>query len=131
MFMKKIFRVIILFFVLGIIVSNSVSKADDDFSRRDYNRAICGDKNLSGAKLEEANLQNVDLSYANLRGAELDESNLQGADLRNADLQDADLESANLMGAKIEGANFKNAELEFATWVDGRVCAEGSIGGCW
>jgi len=51
--------------------------------------------------------------------------------LSNADFKGADLEEANLKGANISGANFKGAELEYTTWVDGRVCAEDSVGSCW
>jgi hypothetical protein len=50
---------------------------------------------------------------------------LVGADLRNADLTDANLAGANLAHARLEGAN-----LSRAVWVDGRVCAEGSLGAC-
>lgn len=50
---------------------------------------------------------------------------LVGADLRNTDLTDANLFGANLSHARLEGAN-----LSRAVWVDGHVCAEGSVGEC-
>lgn len=111
--------------------SVAIAKKCDDFSQEDYNRALKGDKELIGAKLEGANLKGVNLSGVDLRGAELEKADLQCADLTNANLKNADLEDANLKGAKIKGANFSGAELEFATWTDGRICAEGSVGGCW
>ncbi len=111
---------------IGIAMANA-----DDFCKKDLEKLLKGEKNLAGAKLEGANLKGKDLSNVNFKKADLEEANLIGADLTNANFEDADLEEANLKGAKIKGANFKNAELEYAVWVDGRVCAEGSIGGCW
>ncbi len=60
---------------------------------------------------------------------------LVGADLREANLKDArlsgaNLSYANLTGARVDGAVFSNAKLTRATWVDGRVCADDSIGNC-
>ncbi|MDD3435649.1 MAG: pentapeptide repeat-containing protein [Candidatus Gastranaerophilales bacterium] len=115
-----------LFATIGISVA-----AGDDYNVHDFNRLLKGDKNLADTKLEGADLRGKNLSGVDFRNADLEEANLSNADLTNANFQNADLEEANLKGAKIKGAIFKGAELEFATWVDGRVCAEGSIGGCW
>lgn len=149
MWIKKLAKTMLIVTALSAVGISIVYA--NDFHPEDLNKLLSGDKNMFGAKLESANLkcQNLsgvnfkkaDLDKANLSGANLsntifygaglEEANLQNANLSNANLQNADLEEANLRGANIKGANFKDAELEFATWVDGRVCAEGSIGGCW
>lgn len=126
-----IYTLTILAFSL-FLCTNNVSATDaEDFIQEDFNKVIMGCKDLAGIKIEAANLKGFNLSGVDFRGAELEEVNFQGADLTNVNFQNADMEEANLEGAKIDGANFKNAELEFAKWVDGRICAEGSIGGCW
>lgn len=121
--------------ILTLVLASSFlfgfKKDVSDFSDEDYQNAIKGKKDLIGARLEKANLKGIDLSGADLRGAELEEADLRGANLTNANLKNSDLEGANLKDAVITGANFHGAELEYAIWVDGRVCAEGSVGGCW
>jgi hypothetical protein len=95
---------------------------------------------LVGAKLDEADLQVADLSLADLSRASLRASNLEGAGLRAADFTGADLTGANLAatdlsyatftGAKLDGVRLDGARLDKAAWVDGRICAEGSVGAC-
>ncbi|MFW7379273.1 MAG: pentapeptide repeat-containing protein [Oligoflexus sp.] len=47
-----------------------------------------------------------------------------------------DFSNANFRGANLSGAiistqvNFSNADFSGATWVDGRICGENSIGAC-
>ncbi len=41
-----------------------------------------------------------------------------------------DLSGALLYGEDLSGANLTNTNLIWATWTDGRQCAEGSIGEC-
>ena len=55
---------------------------------------------LTGAILQEADLQGADLTEAELQGAILRGANLQGAILREAGLQGADLTGADLRGVK-------------------------------
>ncbi|WP_188661055.1 pentapeptide repeat-containing protein [Terasakiella brassicae] len=91
--------------------------------------------NLQGSNMEIINLKGADLTLANLSFSQLHAANLQNANLMlsnmtKALLVDADLRGANLQGANIQGAVFFQANLSNATWVDGRVCAEGSIGEC-
>lgn len=122
--------------ILGfaIILTTGVvfaKKINDDFNQKEFDSLLKGEKNLIGAKLEEANLQGLNLSGRDFSGADLEKANLQNANLTNAIFKNTDLEKANLKGAKITGAVFKGAELEFATWVDGKICAEDSVGGCW
>lgn len=100
---------------------------------------------LDNANLQGANLSNSILQLTNLKGANLMLANLQGAhmhgvNLVNANLSLANLAKANLMDANLSGANLTGANLtgtlllktnlNNATWTDGRVCAEGSIGKC-
>lgn len=151
MLTKKTILTLSLISALSTVTVGVTMAGSNDFSAADYNRLLNGDKNLSCAKLEGANLQGKDLSGvnfenaelekanlsnanltgANLEHADLEESNLKCANLTNANLKYADLEQANLKGANIKGAILKEAELEFATWPSGKICAEGSIGGCW
>jgi len=85
---------------------------------------------LSGAQLSYANLSTVDLRYANLTGAHLKGAGLRNAWLVNARFKGADLSFADLRGAEIGGALFDGARLDKAIWLDGRVCADGSVGVC-
>jgi uncharacterized protein YjbI with pentapeptide repeats len=91
--------------------------------------------NLSGSILQLANLKGANLMLANLTGAHLHAVNLQGsnltmANLSGANLLDADLSGANLLGANLQKAILIQAKFGGATWPDGRVCAQGSVGEC-
>lgn len=91
--------------------------------------------NLEGADLTAADLAYANLGLARLRGASLRRANLTGATLNGAilteaDLSGADLRYASLRGARLEAARIEGARLANATWVDGRICSEGSIGLC-
>lgn len=90
---------------------------------------------LAGVDLRQADMRFVDLTqsdlaYAKLQGVDLTGSNLRGTDLSNADLSGADLSFADLSDAKLEGAVLDGARLRGAIWMDGRRCAETSVGGC-
>ena len=84
----------------------------------DLERALAGDKNLSGANLSRANLFNANLSGANLFNANLSGANLVGADLRGASLTHAVLRGANLRVANLEGASLREADLSGAKLSD-------------
>ncbi|MCB2426308.1 pentapeptide repeat-containing protein [Methylophaga pinxianii] len=91
--------------------------------------------NLMNADLVDADLSYADLSlsnmsYALLQGSNLKGANLQQADLSYSDLTDSDLSFANLRDARLGGSNLHNAKLDKAIWIDGRICAEGSVGNC-
>ena len=47
-----------------------------------------------------------------------------------ASFKGANLFEANLTGANITNAVFDEANLSHAIWVDGKVCALGSVGKC-
>lgn len=85
---------------------------------------------LSGADLSYADLQTADLRGANLSGAVLKGANLSQVDLTGADLAGADLGFAVLAGALVDGVRFDGASLRKATWVDGQVCGDQSVGSC-
>ncbi len=106
----------------------------------DLRRANLRSADLRGADLSGARLAGADLSYAGLGTADLARADLAharlvgtglgGADLRGADLAGSNLSYANLRGARLAGARLAGANLDQAIWTDGRVCAEGSVGGC-
>lgn len=95
---------------------------------------------LNAAKFDNADLSGADLSYSSLVRASLRSANLEGtlsraadfsgADLTGANLGTSDLSYANFTGTKVDGLRLTGAKLDKATWVDGRICAEGSIGTC-
>lgn len=90
---------------------------------------------LRGALLAESDLAYSNLSLTNLSYADLERADLIGATLRNADLSSANLRSANLSytdltGASLGGADISNAKLDNAIWLDGSLCAPGSLGQC-
>jgi pentapeptide repeat protein len=91
--------------------------------------------NMMNADLVEADLSYADLplsnlSYTNFQGANLKGANLQQADLSYSNLSDSDLSFANLRDAKLGGSDLQNTKLDKAIWIDGRICAAGSIGNC-
>lgn len=103
-------------------------------------RANLRNGQLHGVRLDGADLRAVDLSYADLgqaslRGADLSGARLVGAglgqvDLAGASLRDTDLQYASLRDARLDGTRLDGARLDKATWTDGRVCAEASLGAC-
>jgi len=91
--------------------------------------------NLSGAELAQAimlgaNMRNADLAGASLNSTDLSYAILQGADLTNADLRESNLSNADLSGATLRTSKLEGARLDHAIWIDGSVCAIGSVGVC-
>jgi hypothetical protein len=82
--------------------------------------ATCG-----AAPSRGVNWQGCDKSGYLLAGADLREADLSGANLSAANLS-----YANLSGVRLAGARLQDAILTGATWTDGRVCGEGSVGSC-
>ncbi len=80
---------------------------------------------LAYSVMTGASLRNAQLVNARLLGAELSGADFAGADLAGADLRYAVLKGASLAGVRLEGAL-----LDKAAWVDGRICAGGSVGAC-
>ncbi len=80
---------------------------------------------FSGTRCEACSLAGADLSDVALTMNVLSYTDLSEANLRGADLSVADL-----TGAALAGADLTFATLSWATWTDGRTCAEGSVGQC-
>lgn len=106
----------------------------------DLHGAQMGSADLVGANLSQANISGGSLSYAlltmvnaesiNLSSATLVGASFRGANLSQANFRDADLSYASFLSANISGADFTGAKLGNARWVDGRICARGSITVC-
>lgn len=102
--------------------------------------AVLHSTRLTRANLERAILVGADLRYADLRRADLRQADarqaavtgvmLEGALLDGANFSSADLRYANFRSARIRDTNFSGANLSRATWTDGRICGDGSIGEC-
>jgi uncharacterized protein YjbI with pentapeptide repeats len=95
----------------------------------------CTKCDLSGAKLNNLELEYADVSSANLSGADLSNSMLSNANLSKANLSGANLSGtnlsfANLSGADVSKANLTNVFLDQALWINGKMCKIGSIGKC-
>jgi hypothetical protein len=76
--------------------------------------ARLGGADLSGSNLYAAQLDGADLTGAKLAGADLRDASLlsatlDGADLTNAEVADADFTGASLKGTNVTGANFAQA----------------------
>lgn len=93
-------------------------------------RADLTGSQLSGADLSFSNLSASALSGADLRQAVLVGTSLRGADLANVLLDGADLSYADLGGANLAGTSFTGVKLDKTKWVNGRICAVGSVGRC-
>ena len=99
-------------------------------SERDCPGCFLRWRDLSGSDLSGANLRGADLTRADLSGADLGGVDLREADLTVADLTGVNLDGARLDSAALDGAVFDGADLSGAIWVDGQVCANGSMGEC-
>lgn len=103
------------------------------------------DATLQGASirwtnLSEADFEDADAEGANFQGSILEKCNLSGANFQNTNLNGARLTDANLTGTDFTNANFEGADttgaiiddtiLSGATWTDGTICSENSIGKC-
>lgn len=96
---------------------------------------VCIDCNLRGANLRQATLRSAILSGADLSSAILTGATLSGAHMTGAGANAANLSSAVLMRVKalnmfLPGVDMQSANLAGATWTDGRVCANESVGEC-
>lgn len=106
-----------------------------NLTKANLRNSVLAMSNLMSADLMEvdmsyADLQLSNLSYASLQGANLKGANLQQADLSYSNLSNSDLSFANLRHAKLGGSDLQDARLDKAIWIDGRICAAGSVGSC-
>ncbi|MCU7812929.1 MAG: pentapeptide repeat-containing protein [Candidatus Thiodiazotropha sp. (ex Notomyrtea botanica)] len=106
------------------------SLASARLDRSNFERANFSWSIFQLANLNETNLMLSNLEYAHLHGVNLQNSNLMFANLTGASLFDADLSGADLRGANLHRAILIKAKFDNAVWIDGRICAEGSIGEC-
>jgi len=98
-------------------------KEQGHLKNENLQQAMLDNLDLSGVDFSGANLQNAFLQNSNLEGANFQNANLRGAylnmaNLKNANFQNADLRFAKLIGAQIEGANFQDALYDIGTRVD-------------
>lgn len=111
-----------------------------DVAGADLSNAVLRNAILTGARMQNVSLAASDVAYADLSLADLTNGDMRGtilvgASLKNARLRKADMRHANLgytdfSGADIAGVLFEGANLSRAIWVDGRECAQGSLGQC-
>jgi len=119
---------------------NNCDKQGVHYTNANLNGARLRSTNLSGANMAGSRLSDADMSYGNyqntnLSGADLRSAILLGANLRGTDFSHANLDHANLAYADLTGATLTAANMAFvslgkALWVDGRSCADGSVGRC-
>ena len=108
---------------------------NQDFSKASMNSTNLQNANLFGGVFKDTELSYADLSQANLSYANMINTRLKGANLRqsvltNANLANVDLSYANLSGANIDNTSFNNVVLDHVIWIDGQMCAPGSIDRC-
>ncbi len=80
--------------------------AERDRELLDLEGADLSGLNLANARLDGANMANVDLSRSDLREARLNAANMSGCNLREADLRGAAMHRTDLTGADLRGARF-------------------------
>ena len=96
-----------------------------DFSGSDLSGAVLADADLAYANMSLIRAIGSDFRKATLVGVDFQLSNLTNSDFSGADLAYANLYQANLKGARFEGVRFDRT-----VWVDGSICAVGSVGQC-
>lgn len=115
---------------LGEASLQGVQGSGLDASWSDMTKANLADADLTtatlgGSRAVEANFSRANLSNADVSAVSFARANLTGTNFTNAIMRRADLR-----GATITDAVFTGADLTGATWVNGRTCAEDSIGRC-
>lgn len=83
-----------------------------DLSKFECSKTTFYAANLQGAILVEANLSDSDLRFADLSGAECRRTNFKGANLRWANLSETMLEGANIEGADLRFANLGKYKVD-------------------
>lgn len=103
-----------------IATSSAQGDGEVSYVNQDLDDSNFSGRQMAGVAFVNSGLRRADFRDAILVGANFTNANLEGADFRGANLQSAELGNAELAGARFDGA----------TWVDGRVCSGGSVGGC-
>ncbi len=96
----------------------------------DFSGSILDRANMSGAEMAYANMSLAHIAAADFRQATLVGVDFQLSNLSGSDFSGADLAYANLYRADLRNANLHDARLDRAVWVDGSICAVGSVGRC-
>ena len=99
-----------------------------DLSETDFSGADLVGIRLHGANLQKANLRGAVSLMGQLNDANLDEADLSGATLRRADLRGARFIGANLTGANLINADLSGADLEGAI-LGGANLSEANLSG--
>jgi len=89
-----------------------------DLSNTDLTKALLSDVLLNDANLDNAKLSGAMLLKVNMSGASLENTNLSHGFLQNANLGGADLNGANLARANLIGANLSGVNVEFTIIVN-------------
>lgn len=88
------------------------------------------ESSLASARLDRSNFERANFSRSIFQLANLKDTNLMLSNLEFAHMHGVNLQNANLMFANLVGAILIKAKFDGATWTDGRICAENSIGEC-
>lgn len=112
---------------VGGKVTVETLKTDYFKGRRDFSNCNLSGANLQNFELERANFNEGKLIKSNLRGAnlhkaDLSQTGMNHANLRDADLSDAFMSYCNLAGADLRGANLTNAYLTYANLTGANLC---------
>ncbi|WP_141732489.1 pentapeptide repeat-containing protein [Oligoflexus tunisiensis] len=117
--------------------------ADADITELNVKNTCLAAVNWSATRFQDVSIEDSAADFGNfsaivsqgrfafVRGRLID-SNFSYASFEgDVDFQDSDMRGVNLTGATFNGTvNWQGAQLSGALWMDGRVCAEGSIGQC-
>jgi hypothetical protein len=98
----------------GVEVWNSWRKKNPNI-RPQLRGAKLQDTDLETVNLNGADLRNADLRWTRLRLADIDSADLSGATLGGANLTEAQISGSNLQGAALQEAILRNANLSWTT----------------
>lgn len=88
---------------------------------------------LSGVTFNNAYVD-AGMSNSEISGSKFNNSKIMisfnNSKLTNVEFNSSDLRNSKFNGAELNNVNFSGSDLSGATWTDGRVCTEGSIGTC-
>ena len=119
----------------GLASLDQVDLQGASLLRTDMTHSVMVNGNASGVRARDIDASRANLQGTDLSGGDFTDGNFVGASLSDVNASggvfiDANLRGANLSGANLDGADFTGADLSLATWTDGRVCQDGSIGEC-
>jgi len=86
--------------------------------------------NAEGSYSQARLVQAVKNGFKNLKGAYLAGADLQDMNLEGVNFNGSYLNKANFIRARINGASFEDADMQEAIWVNGKRCKSGSVSIC-